>query len=62
MASSNSAYPALSNIREVSAHIAQAVAVTARRQQLARPDLPGDAELLEAIQTTMYQPVYPHYA
>ncbi|MCX2982582.1 NAD-dependent malic enzyme [Halieaceae bacterium IMCC14734] len=53
-------YPPLSNITEVSALIAAAVAEVAWEEGVAsvvRPDNP-----LAAIKAMMYQPVYPHYA
>lgn len=52
-------YPRLSHIREVSAHIALAVAEVAWKRGLAtvpRPDNP-----LEFVKSKMYQPVYPSY-
>ncbi len=51
-----SLYPALPRIREVSAHIAQAVSETANRNGLA--GAPPVADLLAHIQSQMYDPHY----
>jgi malate dehydrogenase (oxaloacetate-decarboxylating)(NADP+) len=52
-------YPALSNIREVSARIAAAVAETAYWHGLAR--LPKPDNMLEYARSAMYQPTYEEY-
>lgn len=52
-------YPALNRIREVSAHIAVAVAEEAYARGLAT--LPRPADLMAAAQAAMYQPVYEPY-
>ncbi len=49
-------YPPLSDIREISAHIARAVAQIAAEKGLARADLPEDP--IDLIRERMYQPVY----
>jgi malate dehydrogenase (oxaloacetate-decarboxylating)(NADP+) len=54
-----SLYPALARIREVSAHIAAAVANVAYRQGIAT--LPEPGQLLPAIRDLMYQPRYREY-
>ncbi len=54
---SGSLYPPLSEIRDVSAKIAVAVAEQAYRENLA--ELPKPADLLEFIENEMYQPAYP---
>ena len=51
-----SLYPALPRIREVSAHIAAAVAATANRSGLA--GTPPAADMLEHIQAQMFNPRY----
>lgn len=53
-------YPSLKRIREVSAHIATAVAEVAYKQGLAA--VPRPENLLTAVQTQMYQPAYRNYA
>ena len=53
-------YPSLQRIREVSAHIAEAVAGVAFRRGLARAERPGD--LREAVRTAMFDPRYPTFA
>jgi malate dehydrogenase (oxaloacetate-decarboxylating)(NADP+) len=53
-------YPSLRRIREVSAHIATAVAEVAYEQNLAT--LPRPKNLLAFVQSQMYQPVYRDYA
>jgi malate dehydrogenase (oxaloacetate-decarboxylating)(NADP+) len=55
-----SLYPPLARIREVSAHIAQAVAEVAFEQRLASKRRPQN--LLAQIQAQMYDPRYPRYA
>ena len=55
-----SLYPPLANVREVSAHIAAAVAEVAFAQGYAGIDKPGD--LLAHVRSCMYEPSYPHYA
>jgi malate dehydrogenase (oxaloacetate-decarboxylating)(NADP+) len=55
-----SLYPPLSRVREVSAHIATAVAEVAFRQDLAEIDPPAD--LLQYVRAQMYEPVYASYA
>jgi malate dehydrogenase (oxaloacetate-decarboxylating)(NADP+) len=52
-------YPPLANIREVSAHIAAAVAEVAWRRDLATIDQPED--VLSYVKSQMYQPVYRGY-
>lgn len=52
-------YPALSRIREVSAHIAAAVAEVAYARDLSAEARPAD--LLAHVRSFMYQPVYPDY-
>ncbi len=51
-----SLYPPLKNIREVSAHIAAAVAAVAYRRGLAR--VPQPADLLGFVKSQMYEPRY----
>jgi malate dehydrogenase (oxaloacetate-decarboxylating)(NADP+) len=51
-----SIYPPLKNIREVSAHIAAAVAEVAYREGLTQ--LPRPADLLAFVKTKMYEPRY----
>ena len=51
-----SLYPALPRIREVSAHIATAVAETARKSGLAGN--PPEADMLKHVQSQMYNPRY----
>lgn len=53
-------FPALSSIREISAHIAAEVALTAVRHGVARAALPDD--LVDYIRERMYEPVYQDYA
>lgn len=53
-------YPSLKRIREVSAHIATAVAEIAYTHDLAT--VPRPADLLAFMQAQMYQPVYRDYA
>ena len=52
-------YPPLTKIREVSAHIAAAVAGMAYRDDLAREPRPGD--LLEYMRSQQYEPNYKKY-
>lgn len=52
-------YPRLSHIREVSAHIAAAVAVVAWNRNLATAPRPDD--VLEYVKSEMYRPVYKSY-
>ncbi|HKJ01142.1 MAG TPA: NAD-dependent malic enzyme [Longimicrobiales bacterium] len=52
-------YPSLGRIREVSAHIAEAVAGVAFERGLARVPRPGD--LGAVVREAMFQPVYPVY-
>ena len=54
-----SLYPPLKHIRDVSAHIAAAVAAVAYRRGLARGAEPAD--LLEFVKSKMYEPSYPKY-
>ena len=53
-------YPPLSQISEVSALIATAVAEEAWNSGLATAARPDD--VLTSIKSAMYTPVYPHYA
>jgi len=53
-------YPSLSRIREVSAHIAEAVASVAFERGLARVPPPDD--LGDAVRKSMFRPDYPMYA
>jgi malate dehydrogenase (oxaloacetate-decarboxylating)(NADP+) len=55
-----SLYPPLSRVREVSAHIAAAVAEVAYRDDLATLERPGD--LVEFMRSQMYDPHYVDYA
>jgi len=55
-----SLYPPLKNIRDVSAHIAAAVAAVAYRRELAREAQPTD--LLRHVRSRMYEPRYANYA
>ncbi len=55
-----SLFPPLASIREVSAHIATAVARVAYRNKLAQA--PEPADLLQHIKSLMYQPDYVAYA
>lgn len=55
-----SLYPPLKNIRDVSAHIAAAVAAVAYRRELAREPQPGD--LRRHVKARMYEPRYVNYA
>jgi malate dehydrogenase (oxaloacetate-decarboxylating)(NADP+) len=55
-----SLYPPLTQVREVSARIAAAVATVAYRQGLA--DSPEPEELLASIKSRMYEPRYPDYS
>ncbi|HRW06487.1 MAG TPA: NAD-dependent malic enzyme [Caldilineaceae bacterium] len=52
-------YPALSQIREVSAHIAVAVAEVAYARGLTRAPKPDD--MMAHVRSLMYEPVYPDY-
>jgi malate dehydrogenase (oxaloacetate-decarboxylating)(NADP+) len=54
-----SLYPPLKNIRDVSAHIAAAVAAIAYRRELARGPVPAD--LLGFMKSKMYEPRYATY-
>ena len=54
-----SLYPPLKSIREVSAHIAAAVAEVAYRRELAQGMKPAD--LLAFVKSQMYEPCYPTY-
>jgi malate dehydrogenase (oxaloacetate-decarboxylating)(NADP+) len=54
-----SLYPPLKNIRDVSAHIAAAVAAVAYRRELARGPKPAD--LLASAMSQMYEPRYVAY-
>jgi malate dehydrogenase (oxaloacetate-decarboxylating)(NADP+) len=54
-----SLYPPLKNIRDVSAHIAAAVAAIAYRRELARGPVPAD--LLGLMKSKMYEPRYATY-
>jgi malate dehydrogenase (oxaloacetate-decarboxylating)(NADP+) len=51
-----SLFPPLSNIREVSARIAAAVAAVAFREKLAR--VPEPADILAFVKSQMYEPNY----
>jgi malate dehydrogenase (oxaloacetate-decarboxylating)(NADP+) len=53
-------FPPLSQIRDVSARIAAAVAAIARDEGTSRESLPEDLEA--HVRSRMYQPVYPRYA
>lgn len=53
-------YPSLTRIREVSAHIAEAVAGVAFQRGLARAEMPQD--LGRAVRDAMFTPEYPEYA
>jgi malate dehydrogenase (oxaloacetate-decarboxylating)(NADP+) len=53
-------YPSLARVREVSAHIAEAVAEVAYRRGLARSPRPAD--LGAAVRASMFQPEYPTFA
>jgi malate dehydrogenase (oxaloacetate-decarboxylating)(NADP+) len=55
-----SLYPPLKNVRDVSAHIAVAVAAIAYRSGLARGTEPSD--LLGFVKSRMYEPNYATYA
>ena len=55
-----SLFPPLANVREVSAHIAAAVAGVAFRDKLSR--VPEPADLFEFVKSRMYQPRYAAYA
>ena len=55
-----SLYPPLANVREVSAHIAAAVARVAYEQKLAT--VPQPADLLASVKAEMYEPRYRSYA
>ena len=55
-----SLYPPLNRVREVSAHIAAAVAEVAFAQGHAGIDRPAD--LLDQVRRQMYDPDYPAYA
>jgi malate dehydrogenase (oxaloacetate-decarboxylating)(NADP+) len=54
-----SLYPPLKSIRDVSAHIAAAVAAVAYRRGLAPGEEPAD--LLGFVKSQMYEPCYPKY-
>ena len=54
-----SLYPPLNRVREVSAHIAAAVAEVAYRDGLATLERPGD--LVEFMRSQMYDPHYVSY-
>jgi malate dehydrogenase (oxaloacetate-decarboxylating)(NADP+) len=54
-----SLYPALSRAREVSAHIATAVAAIAFEKQLAR--VPEPPDLAKLVRSQMYEPQYANY-
>jgi len=54
-----SLYPPLKSIRDVSAHIAAAVAAVAYRRGVARGAEPAD--LLGFVKSRMYEPCYPRY-
>jgi len=54
-----SLYPPLKSIRDVSAHIAAAVAAVAYRRGVARG--PEPADLLGFVKSRMYEPCYPRY-
>jgi len=54
-------FPPLTEIREVSAKIATAVAELAYERELARRPPPHDRELSEHIKDQMYEPIYPSY-
>jgi malate dehydrogenase (oxaloacetate-decarboxylating)(NADP+) len=53
-------FPALTSIREISAHIAAEVAWTAQKQGLAKASLPHN--LIDHIRSLMYEPLYQNYA
>ncbi len=53
-------YPRLSAIRQVSVSVAAAVVETARRQNLATREIPGDP--YSHIRSMMFEPEYPVYA
>ena len=55
-----SLFPPLASIRDVSAHIATAVARVAYRNKLAQA--PEPADLLQDVKSRMYQPDYVAYA
>jgi malate dehydrogenase (oxaloacetate-decarboxylating)(NADP+) len=59
--SSGSLFPPLTEIREVSAAIATAVAELAYEHGLASIPLPEDTDLADHIRAHMYDPVYPSY-
>ena len=54
-----SLYPALSRAREVSVHIATAVAAIAFEKQLAR--VPPPPDLAKLVRSQMYEPQYANY-
>ena len=54
-------FPPLTEIRDVSAAIATAVAELAYERQLASKPLPHNTELADHVQMQMYEPVYPSY-
>jgi malate dehydrogenase (oxaloacetate-decarboxylating)(NADP+) len=54
-----SLFPPLKNVRDVSAHIAAAVFTVALREGLA--GVPEPANLLEFVQSHMYEPGYANY-
>jgi malate dehydrogenase (oxaloacetate-decarboxylating)(NADP+) len=58
--SHGSLYPPLAAVREVSAHIAAAVARVAYDEGLAT--VPQPADLLACVKSQMYEPRYPNYA
>jgi malate dehydrogenase (oxaloacetate-decarboxylating)(NADP+) len=54
-------FPPLTQIRDVSAAIATAVAELAYERQLASKPLPHNVDLAEHVRGQMYEPVYPAY-
>jgi malate dehydrogenase (oxaloacetate-decarboxylating)(NADP+) len=59
--SSGSLFPPLTQIRQVSAAIATAVAELAYEQGLATKQAPADMALADHVREQMYEPVYPSY-
>ena len=55
-------FPPLTEIRDVSAAIATAVAELAYEHGLARNPVPHDMDLARHVREQMYEPVYPNYA
>jgi len=53
-------FPPLTKIRDISAHIAAAVAATAFRQGYTKKQFPTDA--VAYVKSKMYEPVYPEFA